>query len=65
MSIGVEKQLVQEMQNWSTDQHVDIYNDTTAKDMKWKGLEKLRAALETELIQNEIDDIRKENNVKE
>lgn len=65
MSIGVEKQLVQEMQNWSSDQLVDIYNDTTAKDMKWKGLEKLRAALETELIQNEIDDIRKENNVKE
>ena len=46
IGIGVEKQLVQELQNWSSDALVDIYNDNTAKDVKWKGLEKLKAALE-------------------
>ena len=57
LSIGLEKQLVQELQAWSSDALVDIYNDNTAKDMKWKGLEKLRAALEQESLKEELDKI--------
>jgi site-specific recombinase XerD len=57
LSIGLEKQLVQELQAWSSDALVDIYNDNTAKDMKWKGLEKLKAALEQELLKEELDEI--------
>lgn len=57
LSIGLEKQLVQELQAWSSDALVDIYNDNTAKDMKWKGLEKLRAALEQESLKEELDEI--------
>ena len=50
IGIGLEKQLVQELQNWSSDSLVDIYNDNTAKDVKWKGLEKLKAALNNDNI---------------
>ena len=57
LSVGLEKQLVQELQAWSSDTLVDIYNDNTAKDMKWKGLDKLRAALERESLQEELDEI--------
>lgn len=57
LSIGLEKQLVQELQAWSSDALVDIYNDNTAKDMKWKGLDNLRAALENESLQEELDEI--------
>lgn len=48
IGIGLEKQLVQELQSWSSDALVDLYNDNTAKDVKWKGLEKLKAHLENE-----------------
>ena len=48
MQIGLEKQLVQELQSWSSDTLVDIYNDNTAKDMKWKSLYKLKDALKDE-----------------
>lgn len=48
LKIGLEKELVQEMQDWSSDALVDIYNDNTAKDRKWKGLEKLKIALEND-----------------
>jgi len=58
LSIGLEKQLVQELQAWSSDALVDIYNDNTAKDMKWKGLEKLRIALEQESLREELDEIK-------
>ena len=47
-SIGLEKQLIQELQGWSSDTLVDIYNDNTSKDKQWKGLAKLRAALDKE-----------------
>ena len=57
LSIGLEKQLVQELQAWSSDALVDIYNDNSAKDMKWRGLEKLRAALEQESLKEELDEI--------
>ena len=46
--IGLEKQLIQELQGWSTDTLVDLYDDNTAKDREWKGLAKLRAQLEQE-----------------
>lgn len=45
LKVGVEKELVQELQAWSSDTLVDLYNDNTAKDRKWKGLDKLREAL--------------------
>jgi len=48
IGIGLEKQLVQELQSWSSDSLVDLYNDNTAKDVKWKGLEKLKVQLEKE-----------------
>ena len=52
LGIGVEKELVQEMQNWCSDQLCDLYNDNTAKDRKWKGLDKLKTALEQdEMVQ--------------
>lgn len=44
-SIGLEKELIQELQSWSSSELVDIYNDNTAKDRKWKGLDKLADAL--------------------
>lgn len=53
ISIGLEKQLIQELQSWSSDQLVDIYNDNTAKDVKWKGLAKLKAELERESLQEQ------------
>lgn len=46
LGVGLEKELVQEMQDWSSDTLVSLYNDATAKDRKWKGLEKLKVALE-------------------
>ena len=47
-SIGLEKELIQELQNWSSSDLVDLYDDNTAKDRKWKGLEKLKNALADE-----------------
>lgn len=51
-SIGLEKQLIQELQGWSSDTLVDLYNDNTSKDKQWKGLAKLRAALNKEKEEN-------------
>ena len=48
LGIGVEKELVQELQQWSSDTLVSLYNDATVKDREWKSLEKLRIALEQE-----------------
>lgn len=55
LGVGLEKELVQEMQDWSSDTLVSLYNDATAKDRKWKGLEKLKVALEQE-NQNTINE---------
>lgn len=52
-SIGLEKQLIQELQGWASDTLVDLYNDNTAKDINWKGLAKLRAFLEEEANKGE------------
>jgi site-specific recombinase XerD len=57
LSIGLEKELIQELQKWSSDALVDIYNDATAKDRKWKNLDKLKAALEEESFKVELDEI--------
>ncbi|WP_243126841.1 site-specific integrase [Clostridium sp. HBUAS56010] len=46
--IGLEKELIQQLQAWSTDALVDVYNDNTIKDKKWKSLDKLKSALENE-----------------
>lgn len=53
LSIGLEKELVQELQQWSSDTLVTLYNDSTAKDRKWKGLDKLKEALEKEKEKSE------------
>jgi integrase len=47
-SIGLEDDFIQELQKWSTGDMVKIYNDQTAKDKKWKGLDKLKNHLEAE-----------------
>ena len=46
LGLGVEKELVQELQQWSSDTLVSLYNDATVKDRKWKGLDNLKQALE-------------------
>lgn len=45
LSIGLEEKLVQELQQWTTSDMVGIYNDMTAKDRTWKGLDKLKEHL--------------------
>lgn len=57
LGIGLEKELIQDLQKWSSDSLVDIYNDATAKERKWKGLDKLRAELEKESFNEELDEI--------
>ena len=52
--------MIQELQKWSSDSLVDIYNDTTAKDRKWKNLDKLKAALEAESFKEELEEIEKD-----
>lgn len=46
LSFGLEKEFVQSLQSWSSDTLVDLYNDATVKDRKWKNLDKLRDALQ-------------------
>jgi len=45
ISMGLDKALVQELQNWQSDSMVKIYDDSTAKDKKWKGLDNFKANL--------------------
>ena len=45
LNIGCEQEFVQELQHWSSSEMVKIYNDNTIKDRKWKGLDKLKNAL--------------------
>ena len=61
MGIGLEKELIQELQKWSSDALVDLYNDNTAKDRKWKGLTKLKEHLDGEI--KPVEDITKEENI--
>lgn len=46
ISIGCEEEFVKELQKWSNSEMVSIYNDLTAKDRKWKGLDKLKKHLQ-------------------
>lgn len=50
LNIGLEKELVQFLQDWSSDTLVDLYNDATAKDRRWKSLSKLKEALALDKI---------------
>lgn len=45
LGLGLEKEFVQELQQWSSDTLVTLYNDATIKDRNWKNLDKLREAL--------------------
>lgn len=54
LGVGLEKEFVQELQDWSSDTLVNLYNDATIKDRKWKSLEKLKNALEQESSQEEL-----------
>lgn len=45
LGIGLEKEFVQELQSWSSDTLVSLYNDATAKDRTWKNLDKLKDAV--------------------
>lgn len=47
-NIGIEKELIQYLQKWSSDSLVDLYNDNTAKDKEWKSLGKLKEALSSD-----------------
>lgn len=49
-SLGLEKQLIQELQGWASDTLVDLYNDNTSKDKKWESLDNLRLALENDKL---------------
>lgn len=62
LSIGLDRELVQSLQHWSTDQMVELYNDSTVKDRKWKNLDKLRAAIENESLNEELDEIAENQN---
>lgn len=44
--VGLEKELVQAIIGWSSSDMVDIYDDSKVSDRKWKGLNKLKEALE-------------------
>lgn len=62
LGLGIEKELIQDLQKWSSDSLVDLYNDSTAKNRKWKNLDKLRVALESESLKEDLDEI--ENDLK-
>jgi hypothetical protein len=51
LNIGCEQEFVQELQQWGSSEMVKIYNDNTAKNRKWKGLEKLKNHIDNETTQ--------------
>lgn len=61
LSIGLDRELVQSLQSWSSADMTDLYNDMTAKDRQWKNLDKLRSALEQESLNQELDEIENES----
>lgn len=44
--LGLESDFIIEIMGWSSSEMYKIYNDLTAKDRKWKGLEKLKTHLD-------------------
>lgn len=63
--IGVDPKLIQEIHGWCSSDLVDLYTDLTAKERKWKGLDKLRASLDALALQDEIDDVLNNENEQE
>ena len=61
LSLGLDRELVQSLQNWQSAEMVAVYSDLSAKDRQWKNLDKLRSALEQESLQDELDEIENEN----
>lgn len=61
LAAGLEAELVQELQQWGSSEMLNIYNDATAKDRKWKGLAKLRTELEKESFNEELNKIKELN----
>jgi len=56
LGIGLEAELVQSLQQWSSSEMLKIYNDNSIADRKWKGLDKLKTQLAKEkTIVNESD----------
>lgn len=57
LAIGLEQELVQEIVGWQSSEMLKIYNDSTAKDRNWKGLDKLKNALEQDNQNNSNQNI--------
>ena len=55
LGLGLEKEFVQELQDWSSDTLVNLYNDATMKDRKWKNLDKLAQAMQEENKEENIE----------
>ena len=62
LSVGLEKELVQSIFSWTTADMVSVYSDLKASDRKWKGLDKLKTALEQDKVNQENENkLEKEN----
>lgn len=57
IKLGLEQDLVQSIIGWQSADMISIYNDATAKDRKWKGLDKLKNALEQDNQNNSNQNI--------
>jgi len=53
--IGLESDFIIEIMGWSSSEMYRIYNDLTAKDRQWKGLDKLKVHLDNKEIIEEED----------
>jgi integrase len=48
--LGLPSELIVEIMGWSSSEMYKIYNDLSAKDRKWKGLDKLKEHLEKKVV---------------
>lgn len=46
IQVGLDKDFVQSLLSWASSDMVDVYCDLTAKDRKWKNLDKLKAVIQ-------------------
>ena len=44
--VGLEQELIVDLFGWSSSDMYKIYNDLSSKDKKWKGLDKLKTAIQ-------------------
>ena len=44
--VGLEQELIVDLFGWSSSDMYKIYNDLSSKDKKWKGLDKLKIAIQ-------------------